>query len=326
MFASVIFAVETLVGTMTADVLETPIVVGKVPNPVGAAEIPMVRGMLEDPVVCPRIVERRLPSPIESELEVVLAAADKSVGVDVVSNPVDGAAPLDEPVIPSSEERGSGAGVDVGAEESKGVVGEEIPIVKDRAEESVGSKLLKREISRPVVAVAAADDAAAGKLVTVGARLLVVSDTLLLGASGSEELGGMVVAAAADEPTSVVELGADEEAGNVVAAAPDAEVPLDEPTIPPGATVIALPVGTADEGWVISGSSVVVEVVGRTMTDGAAPDDTAGEVPCTPDEFDSSGSLALAVELGATTMVCETITVVTPSLLPVEELVEDGVG
>lgn len=321
-----------VVGTLAdpVGVLEISIVVGTLPEPVGAMEMPIVVGILPVPLE-PRRLDRMLPSPVESEVADEEAAG--SVGVGVTRTPVDAGpmTPLDVPVSPPrSEERRSvevGAVVDAAAEESTPVLGPEMPAV-DVGVDGSGVDVAPRSLVKtdtilltPRRSLAVDEDAGAvveaaaeestpvlgpetpavdvgaveGSLVDVGARAVETSDKILLRPRGSL-------------PED------DEEAGAVDAAVPDPEMPdvmlsdveselsvglaveLDEVRTPSGPNVIPLPVEDAAEDGVVSGSAVVVEVVGRTITEGTDPEDAAAEARAL-ERNDASGSLALSLEL-----------------------------
>lgn len=141
----------------------------------------------------------------------------------------------------------------------------------------------------------------------------------------------------------------DEEAAAVQAAVPEPEIPdvlssdvesglavevgseLEDVKTPPGPNVIPLPVEVAAEDGVVSGTSVVAEVVGRTIMDGIPPVDAPDDRSRALETNDTSGSLVLSLVLeldvaavvsAPTIVVSETITVVTPSELAAAESLE----
>lgn len=320
-----------LVGGVVSVPFPAVVDVGVLADPVGVLKISVEVGTLPDP----KMLERMLPRPVEIAVDEVAAG---SVGVGVTMTPLD-----EGMMLAITEERildETGAVVDAAAEVSTPVLGRVIPVVE-------GRRLLMSEEIRSGVDEAAAEDptevpgpeipavdvGAEETIVDVGSRALVTPDRRLL-----------------TPPRMPVLL--DEEAGAVVAAVPEPEIPdvmlsdvelelpvelaaaLDEVKTPPGANVIPLPVEVAAEDDVVSGS-VVDEVVGRIIIEGIPPEVAADDGSRMLETTDASGLLVLSLELeleldvaaevsGPTTVVSETMTVVTPSVLG--ELLEDVVG
>jgi hypothetical protein len=305
----------------------TGVVVGALPETVGALEIYVDVGTIP---VDPRMLERMLPRPVESE--VAEDATTESVGVGVTSTPVEGMilAMIDDKI---SEE--TGGVVDAAAEESTPVLGPVIPAVVGS-----GRRLLRiEEIRSGVVVVDAAaeestpvlgpvipavDEAAADEsvVVGVGSRTL-LSKLLRTGTRPSVDEEAAAVEAAVPEPEIPEVMLSEVESGLAVEVGSE----LEDVKTPPGPNVIPLPPEVAAEDAVDSGS-VVDEVVGRTITEGIPPVDAPDDGSRALERNDASGSLVLSLVLELdvaaavslpTTVVSEIITVVVPSELEAAE-------
>lgn len=308
------------------------VVVGALPETVGALEIYVDVGTIP---VDPRMLERMLPRPVESE--VAEDATTESVGVGVTSTPVEGMilAMIDDKI---SEETGSV--VDAAAEESTPVLGPVIPAVVGS-----GRRLLRiEEIRSGVVVVDAAaeeptpvlgpvipavDEAAADESVVVGVGSSTLLSTLLrTGTRPSVDEEAAAVEAAVPEPeipeVMLSEVESEVEPGLAVEVGSELEVVK----TPSGPNVIPLPLEVAAEDAVDWGSSVVDAVVGRTIIEGIPPVDAAPDGSRALERNDASGSLVLSVALELevaaavslpTTVVSEIITVVVPSELEAAE-------
>lgn len=319
----------------------TPVLVGSVvsvPFPaavvVGALEISVEVGELPDPVVVvPKMLERMLPSPVESTLAGELTSGSAvlvGVGVDVPRTPVEAG-----PVIPlngsvtlatmdESRSDESAVVVDAAAEESTEVLGSVIPAVElgrilARREEIMSEEAgavvdAAAEESTPVLGpvIPAVDEGTIDEsAVVVGARALVTPERRLL---TPPRMPGSLEEAAAEE--AAAEEAAAVEVAAVEAAAPEPEIPdvmlsdelselavelasaLEDVKIPPGPNVIPLPVELAADDGVVPGSELVAETVGKTMIEGIDPVDATDDESRTLERNDSSESLVLSLELG----------------------------